>query len=190
MEASGGSPTWQSFVQVDTGEQEPETLEIDPHWRATRWLQVAIQGIVDEEVPWYELVTPLTSGDQGWREWFCPWPSILLLCGSGTSSCMGRMTAHLLRPSSILVSLLWMRKQQGAWESHTGLWPTPVHCSGWARWPMGDDGSGQGGKPWSPAFWHKTGMDLTVASIKLCWEPTPRALYHKRDNGSTAHVIF
>ena len=28
-----------------------------------------------------------------------------------------------------------------------------------------------------------------MASIKLCWEPTPRALYHQRDNGPTAHVI-
>ena len=66
MEASGGSPAWQSSVQVDIGKEEPETLEdIDPHWRATRWLQVAIQGITDEEVPWHELVTPLTSGAKG-----------------------------------------------------------------------------------------------------------------------------
>ena len=28
-----------------------------------------------------------------------------------------------------------------------------------------------------------------MASVKLCWEPTPRALYHQRDNGSTTHVI-
>ena len=32
-------------------------------------------------------------------------------------------------------------------------------------------------------------MDLTIASVKLCWEPTPRALYHQRDNGPTTHVI-
>ena len=66
MEASGESPSWQSFFQVDIGEEEPEKLEcIDPHWRATRWLQVAVQGIAKEEVPWYELVTPLTSGAEG-----------------------------------------------------------------------------------------------------------------------------
>ena len=66
MKASGGSPGWQSFFQVDVGEEEPEILEdIDPHWRATRWLQVAVQGIAEEEVPWYKLVTPLTSGAQG-----------------------------------------------------------------------------------------------------------------------------
>ena len=38
---------------------------INPHWRATRWLQVAVQGIAKEEVPWYMLVTPLTSGAEG-----------------------------------------------------------------------------------------------------------------------------
>ena len=66
MEASGGSPGWQSFFQVDIGEEEPETLEdIDPHWRAMCWLQVAVQGIAKEEVPWYELVTPLTLGAEG-----------------------------------------------------------------------------------------------------------------------------
>ena len=29
------------------------------------WLQVAVQGIVEEEVRWYELVTSLTSGVEG-----------------------------------------------------------------------------------------------------------------------------
>ena len=66
MEASGESPAWQSFVQVDIGKEEPETLEkINPHWRAMWWLQVAVQGTMDEEVPWYELVNLLTSGVEG-----------------------------------------------------------------------------------------------------------------------------
>ena len=38
---------------------------INPHWRATHWLQVAVQGIAKEEVPWYELVTPLMLGAEG-----------------------------------------------------------------------------------------------------------------------------
>ena len=51
---------------MDIGKEEPETLEnIDPHWRATHWLQVAVQGMAEEEVPWYEFVTPLTSGVEG-----------------------------------------------------------------------------------------------------------------------------
>ena len=39
------------------------------------------------------------------------------------------------------------------------------------------------------AFWQETSMGLTVACIKLCWEPAPRATYCKRENGPTAHVI-
>ena len=66
MEASRGSPAWWSFVQMDISKEEPETLEhIDPHWRAMHWLQVAVQGIADKEVPWYELVAPLTLGAEG-----------------------------------------------------------------------------------------------------------------------------
>ena len=59
-------PAWQLFALVDIGEGEPKTLEeINPHWRAQWWSQVAAQGITDEEVPWHELVTPLTSGAEG-----------------------------------------------------------------------------------------------------------------------------
>ena len=38
-------------------------------------------------------------------------------------------------------------------------------------------------------FWEETGTDLTMACIKLCWEPTPRAINRKRENDPTAHVI-
>ena len=66
MEAPRGSPSWQSYFQVDIGEEEVEMLEsIDPHWRATCWLQVVVQGIAEEEVPWYRLVILLTLGVEG-----------------------------------------------------------------------------------------------------------------------------
>ena len=39
------------------------------------------------------------------------------------------------------------------------------------------------------AFWEETSMDLTVACIKLCWEPAPRTIYCKREDGPIAHVI-
>ena len=38
-------------------------------------------------------------------------------------------------------------------------------------------------------FWEETGVDLTVVCIKLCWEPAPRAIYRKREDGSIAHII-
>ena len=87
MEASGGSPSWQSFFQVNVGQEEPETLEdINPHWRAMHWLEVAVQGIAKEEVPWYELVTPLTSGVEGMalslaKHLLTAWQSNIKVCG-------------------------------------------------------------------------------------------------------------
>ena len=39
------------------------------------------------------------------------------------------------------------------------------------------------------AFWEETGADLTVACIKLCWEPAPRAIFCKSEEGPVAHII-
>ena len=140
MEAFGGSPTWQSFAQVDIGEQEPETLEeIEPHWRAMQWLQVAIQGITDEEVPWYELVTPLTSGVEGAalslaKCLVTAWQWNIKVCSE--DDCPPA-------PSILNIGQFIMDEEVvRAWKSHTGLWPTPAHCSGWVRWPTGENGSG------------------------------------------------
>ena len=35
---------------------------INPTWRTTHWLQLVVQGISDDEVPWYEFVIPLVVG--------------------------------------------------------------------------------------------------------------------------------
>ena len=39
------------------------------------------------------------------------------------------------------------------------------------------------------AFWCKTDVDLTMVSVKCCWEPAPRTLHHQRENGPTTHII-
>ena len=39
------------------------------------------------------------------------------------------------------------------------------------------------------AFWEETGADVIVACVKLCWESTPRGIFHKRKEGPVAHVI-
>ena len=194
MEASEGSPTWQSFVQVDFREEEPETLEdIDPHWRATHWLQGAVQGITDEEVLWYELVTPLTSGVESmalslakhlvtvWQwnikvhgEDDCPpAPSILNI---GQFIADEEMAGGVGEPHWFVAyscTLQWVGK-----VAHGRKW----------EWPRRDALEIKA-SPLVDAFWHKTGVDLTVARVKLCWEPTPRALYHQRDNGPSAYII-
>ena len=66
MEASGGSPAWWLVARMDISEEGPETLvEINASWGAKRWLEVASQGIRDEEVPWHDLLALLMSGAEG-----------------------------------------------------------------------------------------------------------------------------
>ena len=65
-ESSRGSPGGQTEYQVDIGEEEEAMLEtINPTWRTTRWLQLVIKDISDDEVPWYEFIIPLTVGTEG-----------------------------------------------------------------------------------------------------------------------------
>ena len=60
---------------------------------------------------------------------------------------------------------------------------------GWKwEWPMREALEGKASSLVC-TFWHETGTYLTVASIKLSWEPTPRALYCQRESGPTAHII-
>ena len=116
---------------------------IDPTWRPTHWLQLVVQGISDDEVPWYELVIPLTAGAEGaalslarcllmvWR-----W-SIKVL---GEDICSPTPNALNIRQ--------FMTKEEvvGVSGSHTGLWPTPMHCSGLVRQHMDRNGNGQWGR--------------------------------------------
>ena len=98
---------------------------IDPHWRATCWLQVAVQGIA-EEVPWYELVTPLTSGVEGMalslaKHLLTAWQWNIKV--SREDTCPPALT--ILNIGQFMTD----EETAGVWESHTGLWPIPVHCS-------------------------------------------------------------
>ena len=38
---------------------------VNPTWRTTRWLQLVVQDISDDEVPWYEFVISLMVGTEG-----------------------------------------------------------------------------------------------------------------------------
>ena len=194
MEASGGSHTWQLFFQADIGEEEPETLEaIDPHWRAMHWLQVAVQGIAKQEVPWYELVTPLTLGAEGmalslakqllvawqWnikvcREDDCPPAPTILNIGQFMTN--EEMAGGMGEPHWFMA------------YSHALQQVGEAACGRKWDWPRREALEVRA-SPLVCAFWRETGVDLTVASIKLCWEPTPRALYHQRESSPTTHII-
>ena len=64
-ESSRGSPGQQTEYQVDIGEEEDTLDTVYPTWRTTHWLHLVVQGISDDEVPWYEFGTPLTVGTEG-----------------------------------------------------------------------------------------------------------------------------
>ena len=65
LEYSRGSLGQRTGYQIDIGEEEEMLETVNPTWRATRWLQLAVQGISDDEMPWYKLVTPLMVGAEG-----------------------------------------------------------------------------------------------------------------------------
>ena len=65
LECSRGSLVQWAAYHLDIGEEE-ETLEtVDPTWQTTHWLQLAVQGILDDKMPWYEYVTLLMLGAKG-----------------------------------------------------------------------------------------------------------------------------
>ena len=64
LECSRGSPRQQTGYHVDISEEKEMMEMVDPTWRTTCWLQLAVQGISDEEVPWYKYITPLMMGSR------------------------------------------------------------------------------------------------------------------------------
>ena len=57
------------------------------------------------------------------------------------------------------------------------------------EWPVGKTHEVRV-SPLVHAFWEETGMDLSSACIKLCWEPPPpRGIFHKREEGPVSYVI-
>ena len=193
MEASRGSPGWQPGYQVDIGEEETTLETIDPTWRPTHWLQLVVPGISDDEVPWYELVIPLTAGTEGtalslakrlltaWR-----W-SIKVL---GQDICLPALTAlnigQFMTKEEVVEGVdepLWFMAyshilQRVGEAAHGWKWECPVGKTPEVRV-----------SPLVHAFWEETGVDLTVACVKLCWEPTPRGIFCKREEDPVAYVI-
>ena len=193
MEASRGSPAWRLFAQVDISEEEPKTLEdIDPHWRAQWWLQVATQGIRDEEVLWHELLTLLTSGAEGVAKSLAKclvaaWQWNVKVQGEGVCP---------PTPSTLNISqFLTDEEAEGAMgEPH---WFVAYSCMlQWVgevarrrKWEARREALEIKASLLVHTFWHKTDIDLMIVSVKHCWKPAPRTLHHQRENGPTAHII-
>ena len=194
MEASRESPGLQLYYQVDIGEEEVERLEsIDPNWRATHWLQLVVQGIAEDKVPWYELVIPLTLGAEGTA---LSLAKHLLTAWRWSIKVQGEDVCPPA-PTALNIGQFMTKEEvvKGVGEphwfmaySHTLQWVGEAAC-GWKwEWPAREALEVKV-SPLVRAFWEETGMDLTMACIKLCWEPTLRAIYSKKEEGSVAHVI-
>ena len=193
MEASRGSPSWCSCYQVDIGEEEVTLEFIGPTWRATCWLQLVVQSITDDEVPWYELVIPLTLGTEGTaqslaKRLLLTWRWSLKVRGEGI--CPPTPTALNIGQFMTVDEVV-----EGVGEPHwfvafscTLQWMGEAACRQKWEWPVGEALEVKV-SPLVHAFWEETGADLTVACIKLCWEPAPRAIFCKREEGPVAHII-
>ena len=65
LECSGGSQGQWTGYRVDISMKEEMLETVDPTWWTTRWLQLVVQGISDDEVPWYEFITLLMMEAKG-----------------------------------------------------------------------------------------------------------------------------
>ena len=190
FECAGGSPGQWAEYCLDIGKEE-ETLEtVNPTWQTTRWLQLAVQGILDNEVPWYKCVTPLTLGAKGAA-------LSLAKCLLTIWQWSLRVQGQDICPPTLTVLNIgqFMTQDEVQGEVDNSLWfevysqrvGEAVHGRRW-QWPKG--------KAWevavSPivrAFWEETGMEPTITCTRLCWELMPRAVFRRRKRGTVSHAI-
>ena len=152
---------------------------------------MAVKGIAKEEVPWYELVTPLMSGVEGTalslaKHLLAAWWWNIKVCREDDCP-----------PAPTILNIgQFMTNEETAWGVGEPHWFVAYSCAlQWVgevahrqKWPMREALEVKASLL-VHTFWCKTGTDLTVASIKLCWEAIPRALYRQRESGPTTHVI-
>ena len=72
--------------------------------------------------------------------------------------------------------------------SHALQWVSEAACRWKWEWPARETLEVKV-SPLVHAFWEETGTDLIVACVKLCWEPTTRGIFCKREEGPVAHII-
>ena len=152
-----------------------------------------VQGISDDEVPWYELVIPLTAGTEGAA---LSLAKHLLMVWRWSIKVLGQDICPPT-PTALNIGQIMTKEEvaEGVGEphwfvaySHTLQWVGEVACRRKWEWPAGKTLQVRV-SPLVHIFWEETGTDLTVACVKLCWEPTSRGIFHKREEGPVAHVI-
>ena len=159
----------------------------------THWLQLVVQGISDDEVPWYECVTPLTLRAKGMAlslakclltiwQWslrvqgwdICPPAPAILNIG------------QFMMPDEVqgeMDNLLWYEVYSHALQ-RVG---EAVHGRQW-QWLKGKARE-VAVSPIVRAFWEETGIEPTTSCTRLCWELLPRAVFRRRERGAVSHAI-
>ena len=166
---------------------------VDPTWWTTHWLQLAVQGISDDEVPWYKFITPLMTGTKGaalslakhlLTVW---WWSIRV---QGWDICLSALTVlnigQFMMQDEVqgdMDNLLWFKMY-----SHT-LQRVGEAIRGWCwQWPKGKARE-VGVSPLVRVFWEEYGIELTTSYTRLCWELLPRGVFRRRERGTISHAI-
>ena len=163
---------------------------IDPTWRTTRWLQLAVQGILDDEVPWYEFIIPLMVGTEGAalslaKHLLAVWRWSIKV--QGWDICLPTLTAlnigQFMTREEVLEGIdqpLWFvayshTLQQVGEVAHRWKW----------EWPVGKTPEVRV-SPLVHALWEEAGVELTASYVKLCWELPPRSIFRRRERGPVA----
>ena len=192
LECSRGSPRQWTGYRVDIGEEE--TLEtVDPTWWTTPWLQLAVQGISNKEVPWHEYVAPLTMGAEGValslakRLLTIWWWSARV---QGWDVCLPTQTVLNIgqfmtwdEVQGDVDNSLWFEAYSHALQ-RVG---EAVHGLRW-QWPKGKVREVKV-SPLVRAFWEETSVELAASCTRLCWELPQRGVFRRRERGIISHAI-
>ena len=193
LECSGGSPGQWTGYRIDISKEEEMLETVDPTWWTTRWLQLVVQGIFDDEVPWYEYIAPLTTRAEGAA-------LSLAKCLLAIWQWSVRVQGQDICPPTLTVPNIgqFMMRDEVQGDVDNLLWfeayshalqrvREGVHGQQW-QWLKG--------KAWevdvSPlvrVFWEETGVELAASCTRFCWELLLRGVFRRKEKGTISHAI-
>ena len=193
LECSGGSLRQQSGYRIDIGEEEEMLETVDPTWQNTRWLQLVVQAILDDEVPWYEFIALLMMGAEGTA---LSLAKCLLAIWWWSNRVQGW---DICPPAPTALNIgQFMTRDEVQGDVDNSLW---FEAYSYALQRVGEAAHGPQwqwlkGKVWkvevSPlvrVFWEEMCIELTTSCTRLCWELSPRSVFRRRERGTISHAI-
>ena len=193
LEHSGGSLGQWTGYEIDIGKEEEMLETVDPTWRTTHWLQLVVQGIPDDEVPWYDLITLLTVGAKGaalslakclltiwwWSIKVQGWdvcPPVPMVLNIGQFMTWEEVLG-------VVDDSLWFKAYSCALQRDRET----IHSRRW-QWPKGKVWE-VGVSPLVRVFCEETGVELATSCTRLCWELPLRGVFRRRERGMISDAI-